>query len=124
MLRKQTRVATVLHLFIDGSTRSGWPMSPHFQVKSLAATEAGRKLDTQLFKGMRYKHSKLGYNEITHCPVTANCNKKTDMDNKNEYCKYIEESIIPLYPDAVDEPCRRVLLLFLSIVVLAGYKLR
>ena len=43
--------------------------------------------------------------------MTANCNVKAGMDVV-EFCKYVEECIVPLYPDTCcDEPGKRVLLL-------------
>ena len=38
-----------------GSTMSGYPILPHFQVRSLAQTEQNRKLDTQLFTHIHAK---------------------------------------------------------------------
>ena len=40
-------------IFIGGNTISGYPVPPHFQVRSLAQTEQNKKLDTQL----NYSHT-------------------------------------------------------------------
>ena len=39
--------------FIGGTCMSGYPVPPHFQVRSLARTEQTKKLDTRLFENMR-----------------------------------------------------------------------
>ena len=38
--------------------------------------------------------------------MIANCNMKAGMDVE-EFCKYVEECIVPLYPDADDKPSKR-----------------
>ena len=114
--------------FIGGSTMSGYPVPPHFQVRSLAKTEAKRKLDKQLFTHMRKIRGKFGYDEVREFGVTANCNVKAGMDEE-EFCKYVEECIVPLYPDAEDKPGKRVLLLVdsgpgrMQVAMLARLKL-
>ena len=96
--------------FIGGTCMSGYPVPPHFQVRSLARTEQTKKLDTRLFENMRKVRGKWGFNEVTERGVTANCNAKAGMDVE-EFNKYVMECIVPLYPDAEDKPGKRVLLL-------------
>ena len=96
--------------FIGGSTMDGYPVPPHFQVRSLARTEQTKKLDTRLFENMRKVFGRWGFDEVTERGVTANCNMKAGMDVE-EFCKYVEDCIVPLYPDARDEPGKRVLLI-------------
>ena len=50
------------------------------------------------------------FDQVTELGVTANCNMKTGMDVE-EFCKYVEDCIVPLYPNAEDKPDKRVLLI-------------
>jgi hypothetical protein len=96
--------------FIGGTCMSGYPVPPHFQVRSLAKTEQTKKLDTRLFENMRKVRGKYGFEQVTQRGVTANCNAKAVMDVE-EFDKYVMKCIVPLYPDAEDKPGKRVLLL-------------
>ena len=58
----------------------GYPVPPHFQVRSLAQTEQNKKLDRLLFTHMRKVRGKWGFDEVTERGVTANCNAKAGMD--------------------------------------------
>ena len=89
---------------------SGYPVPPHFQVRSLAQTEQNRKLDADLFKDMRKIRGQFGFDRVEEFGVTAGCNIKAGMDVV-EFCKYVEECIVSLYPDAKDVAGKRVLLL-------------
>ena len=115
--------------FIGGSTMDGYPVPPHFQVRSLARTEQTKKLDTRLFENMRKVRGRWGFDEVTERGVTANCNMKAGMDVE-EFCKYVEDCIVPLYPDAADKPGKRVLLIVdsgpgrIQVEMLARLKLK
>ena len=50
------------------------------------------------------------FDQVTELGVTANCNMKAGMDVE-EFCKYVEDCIVPLYPNAEDKPDKRVLLI-------------
>ena len=81
-------------MFIGGKCMSGYPVPPHFQIRSLARTEQTKKLDTRLFENMRKVCGKYGFNEMTERGVTANYNAKAGMDVE-EFCKYVEDCIVP-----------------------------
>ena len=59
---------------------------------------------------MRKVRGRWGFDEVTERGVTANCNMKAGMDVE-KFCKYVEDCIVPLYPDAADKPGKRVLLI-------------
>ena len=115
--------------FIGGSTMSGYPVPPHFQVRSLAQTEQNRKLDADLFKDMRKIRGQFGFDRVKEFGVTAGCNIKAGMDVV-EFCKYVENCIVPLYPDAEDVAGKRVLLIVdsgpgrIQVEMLARLKLK
>ena len=88
----------------------GYPVPPHFQVRSLAQTEENKKLDQLLFTHMRNVRGKFGFDQVREHGVTANCNAKAGMDDE-EFRKYVMDCIVPLYPDAADKPGKRVLLI-------------
>ncbi|OEU17850.1 hypothetical protein FRACYDRAFT_238278 [Fragilariopsis cylindrus CCMP1102] len=157
--------------FIGGSTMSGYPVPPHFQVRSLAQTEQNRKLDADLFKDMRKIRGQFGFDRVKEFGVTAGCNIKAGMDVVDkvlirpdlsgpdlvvvglklgldldrvialvarllsilivvELCKYVENCIVPLYPDAEDVAGKRVLLIVdsgpgrIQVEMLARLKLK
>ena len=79
-----------------------YPVPPHFQVRSIARTEQQhKKLDKQLFEDMRNICGKFGFDEVIERGVTANCDMKAGMVVE-EFCKCVEDYIVPLYPDAED----------------------
>ena len=108
---------------------SGYPVPPHFQVRSLAQTEQNRKLDADLFKDMRKIRGQFGFDRVKEFGVTAGCNIKAGMDVV-EFCKYVENCIVPLYPDAEDVAGKRVLLIVdsgpgrIQVEMLARLKLK
>ena len=59
---------------------------------------------------MQKIYGKFGYNEVKEFGVTANYHVKAGMDVV-EFCKYVEECIVSLYPDAKDVAGKRVLLI-------------
>ena len=107
---KGTNKSGYVATFIGGSKMRGYPVPPHFQVRSLARTKQTKKLDTRLFQDMRKICGKFGFDQVTERGVTANCNMKAGM-GVEEFCKYVEDCIVPLYPDAEDKPGKRVLLI-------------
>ena len=58
---KGTNKSGYVAMFIGGSTMSGYPVPPHFQIRSLARTEQTKKLDTRLFQDMRKIRGKFGF---------------------------------------------------------------
>ncbi len=58
---------------------------------------------------MKNMRGKYGHNVVKKFPCTFGLNKKGGMD-KEEFEKYILYSILPLYPDSLDIPGKRVLI--------------
>ena len=92
--------------FIGGSTISGWPLPPHIQVKSEAKDE-NKKISMDFFSNMMNIRGRWGFGEVVQRGITFGANAKAGMDNI-EFEKYLMESIVPLYPDALDIPGKRV----------------
>ena len=92
------------------------------------AREENKGVRKEFFKDMESVRGRYGFEEITKRGVTVNSNKKGGMD-AIEFQKYLESSIVPLYPDARDEPGLRVAILVdsgpgrLNIEMLAKMKL-
>ena len=51
-----------------------------------------------------------GCGKVVENEFTVNCNAKAGMDAV-EYLKYLQTSVMPLYPDAQDTPGKRVLII-------------
>ena len=95
--------------FIAGSNVAGWPLPVHLQMKSYAKNK-NKKIYKKLFAHAMISAGVFGDNELIESDITINCNKNTGMDNE-EFFKYIETKIMPLYPDARDVIGKRVLLI-------------
>ena len=91
---------------IAGSTASGDPLPVHFQLKTLAQTDAGQKLNINLFEHAKDVYGKYGWPERRAFPCSWGLNEKAGM-NAVEFDKYLTNSILPLYPDVEDLPRKR-----------------
>ena len=91
---------------IAGSTASGDPLPVHFQLKTLAQTDAGQKLNISLFEHAKDVNGKYGWPDRRSFPCTWGLNEKAGM-NSVEVDKYLTNSILPLYPDVEDQPRKR-----------------
>ncbi len=95
--------------FITGSNSFGEVLPPHFQFSTNAKSSETEKIraDTVLYmKGVR---GQFGFESEQIFACTFGLNEKGGMD-KEEFEKYIFNSIIPLYPDMEDVPGKRVLI--------------
>ena len=102
----KTNVTTTL---ITGSSASGKALPPHFQFSTKA-----KSIDTMRFRKetVVYMHNvrgKFGNNESKLWPCTVGLNEKGGMDDA-EFEKYIQSSIVPLFPDVQNKKGKRVLI--------------
>ena len=97
--------------FIAGSNFSGWPLPGHLKMKSDAKNKnKNKKIDKKLFAHAMRSAGAFGNNEMIERDITINCNENYGMDNE-QFSKYIQTQIMPLYPDARDVIGKRVLLI-------------
>ncbi len=94
---------------ITGSTAAGKVFPPHIQFQSKAKSADTARIDIDVAEYTQQVLGKFGCDKVKAWPITFGTNEKGGMDNK-EFAKYMQGSIVPLFPDAVDEPGRRVLL--------------
>eukprot|EP00536_Pseudo-nitzschia_multiseries_P001111 jgi/Psemu1/180256/e_gw1.14.15.1 len=97
---------------VAGSTASGDPIPFHFQLKSLAQ-EGKRKISTAFTNPLDRAGCVTGtWGFAAECqmPPTANCNPTAGMDGI-EFRKYVETSIVSLFPDAQPANGKWVLLI-------------
>ena len=95
--------------FIAGSNVAGWPLPGHLQMKSDAKNE-NKKIDKKLFLHAMLLSGVLENDELIERDITVNCNEKSGMDNE-EFSKYIQTLIMPLFPDACDIAGKRVIII-------------
>jgi hypothetical protein len=94
---------------IFGSNAAGEPLPPHFQLKSTAQTAETQRMSTSWFQHTHVILVKYGFDEQQDRPCTFGMNEKAGM-NSIELQKYIDNAILPLFPDMEDVPGKRVLL--------------
>jgi hypothetical protein len=94
---------------IFGSNAVGEPLPPHFQLKSIAQNVENQRMSTEWFKNVHSVLVTFGHECQQERPCTFGMNEKAGM-NAAELHKYINNSILPLYPDMEDRPGKRVLL--------------
>ena len=94
---------------ICGSTASGDPIPPHFQLKTLAQTDDREKMGIDWFVACKDVYGRFGHDEFKAHPCTFGLNEKAGM-NAVELHKYVENSILPLYPDLEDIDGKRVIM--------------
>jgi hypothetical protein len=94
---------------IFGSNAAGECMPIHWQLPTAATAEEREKLRFNFLRHVRSTRGRFGYGEERVWPCTIGLNEKGGM-NDEEFDKYIDNSIVPLYPDLEDTPGKRVLL--------------
>ena len=92
--------------FIGGSTVSGWPLPVHIQAKSEAQV-LNQKINVNFFKYAHRVKGVYGYGGVTEVGMTIGANPKAGMD-AIEFAKYLNATVLPLYPDASDVQGKRV----------------
>ncbi len=94
---------------IFGSNAAGNCMPPHFQLPTSAMAEEREKVRYEFLTHILDTQGRFGCAEERSWPRTIGMNKKGGMTDK-ELKKYINNSIVPLYPNLEDMPGKRVLL--------------
>ena len=108
-LGKGTSKSSLTTTMIAGSTAAGEPLPPHFQFQTAAQSIETEKLRMQLVGFMKSVRGKYGTDEERIWPTTFGMNEKGGMDD-DEFAKFLNNSIIPLWPKADDIKGMRVML--------------
>ena len=101
--------------FIGGSTAVGEPLPPHFQFPTKAKDPERHQIRCDFFAfapkiiASYGCYRRDGTPLPKEWPVTIGMNSCGGMDEV-EFQKYVEGSIMPLFPDAEDQPGKRVLI--------------
>ena len=94
---------------ICGSNAAGEPLPPHFQLKTMAQTNEKQRMSVEWFASTKNIIAQFGHQSERELSCTFGMNEKAGM-NATELDKYIENSILPLYPDIEDTPLKRVIM--------------
>ena len=100
---------------IAGSTALGEGIPPHFQFPSRAQTEERQKFKYDTLRYLKGVRGCFGNKDAEGAPLertwpsTLGMNEKGGMD-ECEFSKYLFNSIVPLYPDVLDIPGKRVMI--------------
>ena len=94
---------------IFGSSAAGECVPPHFQLPTSATAEEREKIRFKFLTHTLDKCGRFGCAEERIWPCTIGMNEKGGMTD-DEFEIYIDNSIIPLYPDLKDMPGKHVLL--------------
>ena len=94
---------------IFGSNAAGECVPPHFQLPTSATAEEREKVRYEFLTHILDTRGRFGCEEERSWPCTIGMNEKGGMTD-DEFEKYIDNSIVPLYPDMEDTPGKRVLL--------------
>jgi hypothetical protein len=77
-------------------------LPPHFQLKTLAQTAEKERMSIEWFAHSRDTIAQFGHSERKALPCTFGMNERAGM-NTIELEKYINNAILPLYPDVEDK---------------------
>ncbi len=95
---------------ITGSNAWGEALPPHFQFMSKAKTNEGMQIANECYLLSKEVAGIFGLSEDEKLlPAMLGVNKKGGMDT-DEFAKYLQTSIMPLYPKAVPEKRKWVIL--------------
>jgi hypothetical protein len=94
---------------IFSSSTAGECFLPHWQIPTTATAVEREKVRVNFIQQFVNTCSKFGCKEVREWPATIGMNKKGGM-NEEKFNKYINNLIIPLFPDLEDELCKRMLL--------------
>ncbi len=94
---------------IFGSNAAGECVPIHWQLPTAVTTEDREKLRFNLLRYVSSTRGRFGCKEERVWSCTIGLNEKGSM-NDEESDKYIDNSIVPLYPDLENMPGKRVLL--------------
>jgi hypothetical protein len=94
---------------IFGSSAAGECVPPHFQLPTSATAEEREKIRFEFLIHTLDTCGRFGCGEERIWPCTIGMNEKGGMTDE-EFEKYIDNSIVPLYPNLKDTPGKRFLL--------------
>ena len=93
---------------ICGSNAAGEPLPPHFQLKTAAQTSERERIGIDWIANSKNVMGRIGLPERRELACTFGMNDKGGM-NAVELQKYMNGSIVPLFPDVEDKPSKRVI---------------
>ena len=108
-LGKGTSKTSLTTTMIAGSTAAGEAFPPHFQFQTSAQSPDTMRLRTQMAEFFPNVRGKFGHTKEREWNTTFGMNEKGGMDAE-EFEKYVMGCLVPLYPDALDVPGKRVML--------------
>jgi len=94
---------------IFGSTAAGEPIPVHHQLPTSATLAEREKLRYDFCRHLKKTRGQFGHDEVREWPCGIGMNEKGGM-NDEEFERYINNTIIPLFPDMEDTLGKRVLL--------------
>ena len=109
MAGKVTNKDSLTATLICGSNAAGEALPPHFQFQTKATSDERERLRTQVFALSPRVLGKFGTESEREWDITFGLNTKGGMDDR-EFELYIMNSILPLYPNTLDRPGRRLIL--------------
>jgi hypothetical protein len=109
MTGKATNKDSVTATLITGSNAGGEALPPHFQFQTKATAEERERLRSDVFAFSLRTIGKFGTEHERGWDCTFGLNTKGGMDDR-EFELYITNSILPLYPNTLDRPGKRLIL--------------
>jgi hypothetical protein len=109
MAGKATNKDSLTATLICGSNAAGKALPPHFQFQTKATAEDHKRLCTQVFALCPRVIGKFGTKSEREWDITFSLNTKGGMEDQ-EFELYIINLILPLYPNTLDSPGRRLIL--------------
>jgi hypothetical protein len=94
---------------IFGSNTTGECVPPHWQIPTTATAVEREKVRVDFIRHFMKTCGRFGCKEVREWSATIGMNKKGEM-NDDEFNMYMDNSIIPLFPDLKDVPGKRMLL--------------
>jgi len=94
---------------IFGSSPTGELVPVHFQLPTSATSAEREKLRYDFCLDIKNTRGQFGHDEVQEWPCGIGMNEKGGI-NDEEFCKYLNNTIYPLFPDTEDVPGKRVLL--------------
>ena len=109
MTGKATNKDSLTATLITGSNAGGEALPPHFQFQTKATAEERERLRSDVFAFSLQTIGKFGTEHERGWDCTFGLNTKGGMDDR-EFELYITNSILPLYPNTLDRPGKRLIL--------------
>jgi hypothetical protein len=94
---------------ITGSSANGEALPSHFQFQTSAQLDETQHAQMEMAAYLPGVKCKFGMTEMKVMAISVGFNEKGGMDD-TKFEKYVKNSIMPLFPDALDIPGKRVLL--------------